>query len=49
MASMETVITALVIIVGIITTLLMAYLTVQVYRGEARPEDREAKHKPPHD
>lgn len=47
--SMETLITALVVIVGTVTTLLMVYLTVKVYRGDAREEDGEVKHQPPHD
>lgn len=44
--SMNAIITAMVIIVGSIATVLMLYLTVLVYRDQAR--DPEPKTHPPH-
>ncbi|MEK7323316.1 MAG: hypothetical protein AABZ84_09580 [Pseudomonadota bacterium] len=41
---MTSIITAMVIVVGTVAVILMIYLTIQIYRGEARPEDREGKH-----
>lgn len=45
---MASIITTMVIVVGTIAVALTIYLTIQVYRGEARPEDRKEKHKLPH-
>ncbi len=41
---MQSVITAMVTIVGITALGLMLYLTVQIYRGQAREEDPEEPH-----
>lgn len=44
---MASIITTMVIVVGTIAVALTIYLTIQIYRGEARPEDRKEKHKLP--
>lgn len=45
---MASIITTMVIVVGTIAVVLTIYLTIKIYRGEARPEDKEEKHKLPH-
>lgn len=45
--SMETIITIMVIVVGSTVALLMLYLTVLVYRDQARPP--QPKTHPPHE
>ncbi len=41
---MASIITTMVIVVATIAVVLMVYLTIKIYRGEARLEHKEEKH-----